>query len=352
MINHRKNKNMQTAKVFFAIVLACSMFLPVSAVAQTADANQTGPDAPPASDSSSDQASMAVIIVVDEQAPVATPARSPAEDSVSPQDTAIGQTANTANSLESTFDPHSATAVNDPTVEPASPPVVDIPVSIDDGGVYLLLPSDGGGSAPIDLSVNPTDTSEPAQNDPANKPPPFGPPANLVPSQIQNVQKPIAQFTSQPDPVATITIKEPESMFSFKLEKQAIAAEKIPDWQEKPSETNKDDQIAEATDITAAPNLAPSQEDGLNISGVCADKYFVVLLYANAGDYDENPASYIFNRAFDCVNGQYAYLLKDLPETLKDGAYYLLIAAQGDKGSWRPDSALIPITIKKNPFQK
>jgi hypothetical protein len=36
------------------------------------------------------------------------------------------------------------------------------------------------------------------------------------------------------------------------------------------------------------------------LQGSCQKKYFVILVYANAEDYDKDPASFIYNKAFLC----------------------------------------------------
>ncbi len=85
----------------------------------------------------------------------------------------------------------------------------------------------------------------------------------------------------------------------------------------------------------------------LTVSGSCDDPYYVVLIYKDEKDYSDNRSSYIFNKAFDCINGQYSYPVSELPPDLGDGRYYLLVGGQGNEGTWKPISAMVPITINK-----
>lgn len=263
-------------------------------------------------------------------------AEAPLPDSVSPQSTTSGQEANIANSLEATFDPHDA------FVAEQSPENVGVAINLTEteiSAAVVPLPEQGVSVEPIALSTaNPQVTVPEANQESAEQHQPVN---TLPPSPL------IAEFAPDQNniPVAEMETKELESEFSFKLENIIIPAKATPDWQERPEAQKK--QTGPQKAITQIPNLQPSEQDGLNISGNCADKYFVVLLYANSLDYDINPASYIFNKAFDCAGGQYNYSLKDLPEAFKEGTYFLLIGGQGERGSWKPISALMPITINR-----
>lgn len=98
-------------------------------------------------------------------------------------------------------------------------------------------------------------------------------------------------------------------------------------------------------------DITPTLEDDggtLSFSGTCNDTYFVVLLYKNEDDYVENPASYILNKAFECVNNSFHYKISQLPAKLADGKYYLLIGSQGTRGTWTPISSLNEIEINRN----
>jgi hypothetical protein len=135
---------------------------------------------------------------------------------------------------------------------------------------------------------------------------------------------------------------EPRKEYTFAIEGGGIATKENPEW-------NIDLGIGEedtAAAITDVPTLSASQSDVLEVSGECTDPYFVILLYKNQEDYDQNPSSYIFNKAFRCVDGSYSYSLSELPFNLQSGTFYLLVAGQGERGSWKPITALIPIGIE------
>jgi hypothetical protein len=101
--------------------------------------------------------------------------------------------------------------------------------------------------------------------------------------------------------------------------------------------------------VTAAAHVEIDSVDGsLRVSGACSNVYFVVLLFKNQSDYDTDPASYIVNRAYPCVNGNYSYDINNLPTTIQNGTYYLLIGEQGERGSWSPVTALTAIDISRN----
>ncbi len=103
-------------------------------------------------------------------------------------------------------------------------------------------------------------------------------------------------------------------------------------------------------EIVAAP-LA-SQVDNtkgvVSVSGQCSDTNFVVLLFKNATDYAQDPRSYIVNRAYPCVGGAFSYLIGDLPSSLPNGNYYLLVGEEGSRGAWKPITSLTEISINKN----
>lgn len=131
----------------------------------------------------------------------------------------------------------------------------------------------------------------------------------------------------------------PTKEFTFEIAGTQIATKETPEWSDDDAGS-----IGSAENVTTAPDLSIDTHT-LNISGSCTDPYYVILIYRNAGDYNRDPASYIFNRAFFCEGGRYSYALADLPFNLESGTFYLLVGGQGPKGSWKPISALTPIGI-------
>lgn len=95
--------------------------------------------------------------------------------------------------------------------------------------------------------------------------------------------------------------------------------------------------------------LVVDNENGImNISGACSDVYYVILLFKNATDYEKDPGSYIINKAYLCIGGEYSYSLDKLPTSLKDGTYYLLVGQQGESGLWKPITDLTEVVINNN----
>lgn len=101
--------------------------------------------------------------------------------------------------------------------------------------------------------------------------------------------------------------------------------------------------------ITTEPQLSVDAKGQMNISGSCNQAYYVVMVYRNATDYDRDRASAIVNRAYECEGGTFTYTLDRLPSTLPNGTYFILIGEQGEQGTWTPSSALMEVTINRNP---
>jgi hypothetical protein len=134
---------------------------------------------------------------------------------------------------------------------------------------------------------------------------------------------------------------KPKSIYTFSIANSNIKTEKIE------KNTTKDNfQKSKSINNTANPIIENNGD--ITVSGSCNNKYFVVLLYKNKNDYVDNSGNSIFNSAFDCLNNSYNYSIKDLPRTLTDGTYYLLVGQQGDIGTWIPISTLSEIVINKN----
>ena len=84
----------------------------------------------------------------------------------------------------------------------------------------------------------------------------------------------------------------------------------------------------------------------LKISGSCAQKYFVIMVFRNASDYKEKPSSALVNGAGECHNGSFSYDLSALSPDTADGTYYVLTGEEGETGPWTPTSQIIPITVQ------
>lgn len=231
-----------------------------------------------------------------------------------------------------------------------SPQVTEEVQKIDNGGVVLedtFDPHDtnvvGGpaSSTPINLPENPSPILS-VEIIPVEIEPEITPIENTV--TITEVMPELPGEVVKAIEAPTILTAEPDPEFTFKVANNSIPTNTKPEWQK----TDKEKKAKTVgRQITATPNLLADNNEGrLDISGNCVDPYFVILIYTKPEEYDKNPGSYIFNKAFDCVNGKYFYELSQLPETLDDGTHYLLVAGQGNVGSWKPITALIPITIQ------
>lgn len=158
-------------------------------------------------------------------------------------------------------------------------------------------------------------------------------------SSTEEVIEAIETATTTPVAELPLEVLEPEKEYTFEINGVAIAAEENPEWSlPLGAPEGEGEQVTEVPDVAIAPHT-------LTVSGECADPYYVVLIYKEEKDYDSNPSSYIFNRAFPCENGRYSYDVKELPFSLESGTFFLLVAGQGDKGPWKPITALIPIGI-------
>lgn len=141
----------------------------------------------------------------------------------------------------------------------------------------------------------------------------------------------------------TINIQElkPKAIHTFALTSRKIKTKEIAE------NTDKDTLLKSASINNEIDPVIDNDKGTMSFSGVCNAKYFVVLLYKNENDYIDNSNSYIVNKAFECVGGNFSYTIDQLPKNLPDGNYYLLIGQQGETGSWTPISSLTEIVINK-----
>jgi len=227
-----------------------------------------------------------------------------------PQGMETGQQTAEGSNLENTLNPQEANV--QPGIDPNAS-ATEVGTTAPPAVVIVIDPVSPIGTLPIDpVTVVPVTT--------------------VMPSPV--VAPPVQIYTPQD--------LEPEKTYAFTIEGNAIATKSTPDWAKDGSKKTVSKQVY------AVPTFVTDSVTGdLTISGKCADPYFVVLIYQKAQDYDKSPTSYVFNKAFDCTGGQYSYDLKELPPSISKGTYYLLIGGQGDSGSWKPITALTPVTIEK-----
>ncbi len=236
------------------------------------------------------------------------------QSSVSPalQDTANAQPAVTSKVLESTANPETAT-----TSQSISIPLVIDPATSSTTASQPIVPLPS-----VDPGV-PVDQSTTALHIVALK---FIPDTATVDKISQEVT--VQELTPQPD-------------FTFALTGKQV-----------PTQRNIEDKngtvLGEETVATPLGSQVDNSKGEVLVSGSCADTNFVVLLFKNATDYAQDPRSYVVNRAYPCVGGVFSYSVSNLPSTLPNGNYYLLIGEEGNKGSWKPITSQTEITITKN----
>lgn len=135
---------------------------------------------------------------------------------------------------------------------------------------------------------------------------------------------------------------KPKSIYTFSLTHKTIGANK----------TRKNSDLTNFEKSKKIDNdIVPDIDNDLGVmevSGICNSEYYTILLYKNKDDYALDPNKYILNRAFPCESGKFDYEINDLPTSLEDGKYYLLVGQQGDTGSWVPISDLTEIRINKS----
>ncbi len=283
-------------KQSIALILSLSLFAPFIAFAQTA------PDATAATP-------VEVSVPADTAVPPTeeTPsAETPSTDGV--QDTAPTQEAVTGDALEKTSNPEDATSSESeiiPIVDATSTDPVPEEIPVVEGEAPQLAPDEIPVEAVNDLTI-------------------VGDAMTAVVQTVSEDFVPLKDSNEALDPDYVM----------------ALSGKIIP--------TEKAGVLGKSA-ITSPANVALDPVDGsLKVSGSCSNVYFVVLLFRDQTDYERDPASYIVNRAYPCVNGAYAYSINDLPTTIQNGTYYLLIGEQGDRGTWSPVTALTEVSINRS----
>lgn len=159
----------------------------------------------------------------------------------------------------------------------------------------------------------------------------------------------------KPDVVGTLPAIVPLSVLAIAEvpkapEKRSAAVEftgrRIPTKQQL---LTSDGRVIDEKIIDEMPGLGADDNGSTALTGVCGDAYYAVLLYKKADEYTQDPNSYVMNRVYEC-NGPYSYPLADLPRSLPNGAYYLLIGEQGTEREgdlWLPITPLMEIIINR-----
>ena len=235
------------------------------------------------------------------------------------QDATTTQPAVTSQVLESTANPETAT-----TTQSVSIPLVNIPTTTDATTTESqpVVPSQNDDPAiPVDQSTTALQVVALA----------FNPkPATEIPVAVE---------TPQAVPLKDVELSQPN--YSF-----ALTGKQIPT--QRKVEDKNGAVVGEETVAAALTSQVDNTKGEVALSGQCTNAYFVVLLFKNATDYSDDPRSYIVNRAYPGVGGAFSYSIADLPSSLPNGNYYLLVGEEGSKGSWKPITSQTEITINKN----
>lgn len=98
-----------------------------------------------------------------------------------------------------------------------------------------------------------------------------------------------------------------------------------------------------------APPKVDISADGLTlrVDGSCVGSYYVILTYRSIEDFVEKPRSFVSNYADECRGADFHSAMKHLPVGTEPGVYYLVVGTQGNEGSWRAVSSLVPIRISE-----
>jgi hypothetical protein len=163
-------------------------------------------------------------------------------------------------------------------------------------------------------------------------------------AQDQSAQQPSSQPSVEPSAVPVPPPPVLVKKLTFAVGQESEKTQKVLPWYD--SFTEKNVKKSTSTAPVMKPSFAPSANGtSLSVSGSCSMQYFVILLYANATDYLNNPNSFAYNFAGPCTNGSFTYDLSQAPVTIPDGPYYLMVAGENKIGPWVPMSDMQSITI-------
>jgi hypothetical protein len=272
--------------------------------AETAPVTEAAPVPEPVSDSQGGDASLAVPVVADEN-PAPLPEVQP---EVLVQDTTNTQDTVTADVLQGTEDP----------VELATSTIAIEPLATTTGDIII----------PTEEQPEPTPIEEEIVLD--------------VVAEDVVVDVPVEEVAIEPLTAAPALSEEdlaPKPEYTFAMTGKKLATQrtvKTPDGKEH----------IEAVAAAVTPEI-DNTTGTMRIGGACDDTYFVVLLFRNQDDYARDPRSYILNKAFPCENKSFSYDIAELPSSLSNGTYYLLVGSQGERGAWTPITGLTEITINR-----
>lgn len=332
-----KNRIRMTRRKILALMLAVAFANAPMAFAQS-DTSSTTPDAPVA-------AAVTDAVAADTSA-TSSAAASPPDMSQSAATTSADLQGSGSATVQDTYNGQSAVVSGDSLMSTADPQAasstdsVAIPLAADTGTssiatttLVIVAPA----ATPATPVVAGTSTADVVAQG-------IDPQAQSASDDPDTTAAPDPHDTAQVRPAAVAAIPlsalTPGPEYSF-----ALSGDPIPTTATVVSPDGS--KHSSTVDAPLSP-VVDSTTSAVTISGQCADDYFVVLLFAQKNDYAENPSSYILNKAYPCAGGAFTYSISDLPRTLPDGLYYLLVGEEGKSGAWKPITALSPITITRN----
>ena len=327
-------KNTPTQSRYLAGMLVVALLaLPVAPVfAQEAVPENSAPQAetsaPAVGESAPPSAPNATVVY--KQTPADTVDPQISSEAAPVQETVNTQEAVSGDTLESTANPETATTTESELV---LIPIVeaDSATTTSESSSLTVAPSEGSASEEVVIE-------DPVFLDVVAEVPAEEPQAPLPEESTPASESAVSN--ENPTPVSFAEI-EPEPEYVFALSGKSIPTKK--------KIQREDGKVVREEAVTASSAPVVDNVQGVvNVSGSCANVYYVVLLYKKAADYDADPGSYIVNRAYPCENGKYSYAIDELPPSLSSGTYYLLVGEQGERGTWSPITGLTEIVINRN----
>lgn len=209
-------------------------------------------------------------------------------------------------------------------------------------------------STPSDTQADATDTPPVADatssdmQQPQDQTPPTELPQEQNPSPQETQEQPVVQQDNPPPVVVAPAdlAPDPEYVFSVHTGKRIDTKRVV----KKGVMVGKNIITTDVVEtVSALPTISADNTNGvLNVSGSCTDKYYAILVFKNPEDYERDRNAYIVNRSYPCTTGSFSVTLSDLPPTLPDGTYYVMVGSQGDWGPWTPITGLSEVQINNN----
>lgn len=238
------------------------------------------------------------------------------------QDTANTQDTVDADVLQGADNPEEL-ATTTVAVDASATDATSSPVTLDASSTPEIITLDADGALDIVAEdVQPTDAAQDPEPQPETQP------------EQQPDNPPV------PETALSVADLAPKPEYSFAMTGKRIEAKRIVR-----DRAGKE----QVTDVTQAVTPEIDNATGsMQVSGSCSNTYFVVLLFKNQDDYVRDPKSYLIDKAFPCVGGAFSYRIADLPDSIQDGTYYLLIGEEGERGPWAALTDLTEVTISRN----